>query len=190
MKSWLLRGLVFAALMVIVRLVQGAMINTWETQALLISIFLVLLYAVAALVWGLLDGRADAAAEPDPDRRADLAMTWLLAGLVAGVLSGGVAWFISLFDKSLYVEGLIQEVTTFAAFTALLTFVAAIIGVSTGRWRTDRQAARRGELVGRHRGGDDSASTDVFAAVSSEPAEPMTRPQPIQSEGSEGESAK
>src|SRR5215211_493104 len=106
MKSWLLRGLVFAALMVVMRLVQAAMINTWETQALLISVFLLTIFTVLALAWGLIDGRNDAAAEPDPDRRADLAMTWLLAGLVAGFLSGLVAWIISLFVKSLYIEGL------------------------------------------------------------------------------------
>ena len=41
MSKWLLRGLVFAALMVIVRLLQGAMINAWETKAGLISIVLV-----------------------------------------------------------------------------------------------------------------------------------------------------
>ncbi len=41
MSNWLLRGLVFAALMVIVRLLQGAMINAWETKAGLISIVLI-----------------------------------------------------------------------------------------------------------------------------------------------------
>ena len=46
-------------------------------------------------------------------------MTWLLAGLVAGVLSGAVSWLIALFYKALYVGGLINELTTFAAFTAL-----------------------------------------------------------------------
>ena len=47
MSKWLLRGLVFAALMVVVRLLQGAFINAWETKAGLISIVLVALYAVA-----------------------------------------------------------------------------------------------------------------------------------------------
>src|SRR6202165_1622153 len=134
MRSWLLRGLLFAALMVVLRLVQGAMINTWETQAVLISIFLVAIYFVAALLWGLFDGRADARANPDPDRREDLAMTWLLAGLFAGIVSGAVTWIISLFYKSLYVEALVNEVTTFAAFTALLVFLASVAGVSLGRW--------------------------------------------------------
>ncbi len=141
MSKWLLRGLVFAALMVIVRLVQGAMINAWETKALMISVSLVALYAIAVFIWGLADGRADARANPDPDRRADLAMTWLLAGLFAGVVSGLVAWFISLFYENLYVEALLNEVTTFAAFTALLTFLAAIAGVAVGRWLVDRRPA-------------------------------------------------
>jgi len=162
MSNWLLRGLVFAALMVIVRLLQGALINAWETRAGLISIILVLLYAVGVFVWGLIDGRGDARANPDPDRRGDLAMTWLLAGLFAGIVSGAVAWFISLFYKSLYVEGLINELTTFAAFTALLIFLVSLLGVTIGRWLIDRSADQMPHL---HHAGDERADTDVFAAV-------------------------
>jgi hypothetical protein len=169
MSKWLLRGLVFAALMVIVRLLQGAMINAWETKALLISVTLVVLFAIAVFVWGLIDGRADARANPDPDHRGDLAMTWLLAGLFAGIVSGAVAWFISLFYKSLYVEALLNEVTTFAAFTALLVFLFAIAGVALARWNVDRKLEK---LPRRHHGlaeaaadQDDRADTDVFAAV-------------------------
>jgi hypothetical protein len=161
MSRWLLRGLVFAASMVIVRLIQGALINLWETQALWISLFLVALFAAGAVFWGLIDGRTDARANPDPDRRDDYAMTWLLAGLFAGVVSGFVAWFISLFYDSLYAEGLINEVTTFAAFTALLTFVFAIIGVTIGRYLVDRKAPP----VQRHGADADRADTDVFAAA-------------------------
>ncbi|HYJ55210.1 MAG TPA: B-4DMT family transporter [Mycobacterium sp.] len=162
MSKWLLRGLVFAALMVIVRLLQGAMINAWETKAAMISIVLIVLYAIVVLVWGYADGRADARANDDPERREDLAMTWLLAGLFAGVVSGAVAWFIGLFYKNLYVEGLINEVTTFAAFTALLVFVSAIVGVAIGHWLVDRKSP----VQSRQRDGDDErADTDVFAAV-------------------------
>ena len=46
MSKWLLRGLVFAALMVFIRLVQGTAINIWETKAMLISITLVVLFAI------------------------------------------------------------------------------------------------------------------------------------------------
>src|SRR3954470_20732854 len=102
MSKWLLRGLLFAALMVIVRLLQGVLINAFDSWALLISITLVVVFAVVAFAWGLVDGRADANANPDPDRRGDLAMTWLLAGLFAGVVSGFVAWLISLVYENLY----------------------------------------------------------------------------------------
>jgi hypothetical protein len=159
MTNWRLRGLVFAAAMVVVRLIQGALINAFPTQAGLISIVLVLLVLIAALVWGLRDGRADASAQPDPDRRQDLAMTWLLAGLTAGIVSGAVVFVISLVYKGLYVGGLINELTTFAAFTALLVFLPAMGGVALGRWLIDRHApppAKHGQRE------DD---TDVFEAV-------------------------
>ncbi|MFZ1175663.1 MAG: B-4DMT family transporter [Mycobacterium sp.] len=167
MRTWMLRGLVFAAVMVVVRLFQGALINAWQTQAGLISVVLLLLFVIGVAVWGVIDGRADATASPDPDRRGDLAMTWLLAGLVAGVLSGAVSWLIALVYKGLYTGGLINEVTTFAAFTALLiVFLPGIIGVTVGRWRVDRQFEKTPEKhhglgVKQEREGD----TDVFTAV-------------------------
>jgi uncharacterized membrane protein YfcA len=164
MSKWLLRGLVFAASMVIVRLLQGALINAFDTWALFISVTLVVLFALGALIWGISDGRADATANPDPDRRGDLAMTWLLAGLFAGIVSGLVAWFISLFYKNLYAEALLNEISTFAAFTALVVFVASVAGVAIGRFLVDRKAPP----VQRHGADADRADTDVFAAVNPE----------------------
>jgi hypothetical protein len=167
MRNWMLRGFVFAAAMVVVRVIQGALINAWQTQAGLISIVLLLLFIAGVVVWGVLDGRADAKAQPDPDRRRDLAMTWLLAGLLAGVLSGLVAWLIMLVYKDLYTGGLLNELTTFAAFTALIVFVPAVIGVAIGRWRIDRQSEKEPEkhhgLGGKRQERD--ADTDVFSAV-------------------------
>jgi hypothetical protein len=162
MTNWMLRGFVFAAAMVVVRLLQGMLINTWQTQAGLISIVLLILFIAGVVAWGVIDGRADATANPDPDRRQDLAMMWLLAGLIAGVLSGAVAWLIAVFYKSLYVGGLINELTTFAAFTALLVFLGGISGTTLGRWRIDRNPPPI-----RHHGRDDEdrVDTDVFAAV-------------------------
>ncbi|GJF08790.1 hypothetical protein NGTWS0302_22190 [Mycolicibacterium cyprinidarum] len=162
MSKWLLRGLVLAGLMVIVRLLQGAMINAWVTKAAMISAVLIAIYAMVGLVWGYLDGRADARANPDPDRRPDLAMTWLLAGLVAGVLSGVVAWFVGLFYENLYVEGIVNEMTTFASFTALLVFLSSVLGVAVGRWLVDRKTP---DQPRRRDGDDDRADTEVFAAV-------------------------
>ncbi|ORV53381.1 hypothetical protein AWC05_19905 [Mycobacterium florentinum] len=162
----MLRGLAFAGLMVVVRLVQGAIINAWQTQAGLISVVLLLLFIIGVAVWGVLDGRADAKANADPDRRADLAMTWLLAGLLAGILSGAVSWLVALFYKGLYTGGLINEVTTFAAFTALCVFLPGIVGVAVGRWRVDRNPP-----PDRPGGPDEErADTDVFTAASADEA--------------------
>ncbi|WP_445170051.1 B-4DMT family transporter [Mycolicibacterium sp. Dal123E01] len=159
MHTWLLRGLAFAAGMVIVRLVQGTLINIYETKAALISIVLVVLFAVAAFIWGLLDGRNDANSNPDPDRRRDLAMTWLLAGLIAGVLSGLITWIVSLVYKNVYAEGLISELTTFAAFTALVVFIPAIAAAALGRFLIDRKRPPQ------ERRREDGSTGDVFDAA-------------------------
>jgi hypothetical protein len=169
MSNWMLRGLVFGAAMVVVRLFQGTLISVWQTQAAIISLVLLVLFLAGVVIWGLIDGREDASSNPDPDRREDLAMTWLLAGLIAGLLSGAVTWLIAVFYKALYVGGLINELTTFAAFTALVVFLGAIAGVTVGRWRVDRKGAYKPQ-DGTTGGDDERADTDVFAAVRSDQA--------------------
>ncbi|HNM86880.1 MAG: B-4DMT family transporter [Mycobacterium sp.] len=172
MAKWLSRGLLFAALMVVVRLVHGTLINQFATHAVTISVSLCALVVVLALLWGWFDGRGDARANPDPDRRADLAMTWLLAGLVAGLVSGPVSWLISMAYKPVYTDGLISELTTFAAFTALLVFLPAVLGVAVGRWLTDRNAPPAARHGSAHAEVDyDRADTDVFAAVRDDTAD-------------------
>jgi len=175
MSKWFLRGLVFAALMVVVRLVQGVLINAFESKAGLISLALVALFLVPVLLWGLSDGRADARANPDPDRREDLAMTWLGAGLAAGLLSGLACWIIGLLVKSLYVSTFFNELTSFAAFTALLVFVPGVAAVALGRRGVDKGYAK---TPVRHHGlaatgaaaaGADAPDTDVFASVGALP---------------------
>lgn len=160
-SSWLPRGLVFAGGMVLLRLVQGALINAFPTSAGVISLLLVVLLGGAAAAWGFRDGTEDAQENADPDRRRDLAMRWLLAGLVAGVLGGAVAWLISLFYRGIYAEGLFAEVTAFAAFTALLVFLPAMFAVTVGRWRVDRNRVDEP----RRRISEDGSETDVFEAV-------------------------
>ena len=156
MTTWLPRGLLLAIGMVLLRLVQGSLINASPTNAGTISFALCALFGLAALIWGLFDGMADARANPDPDRRRDLAMRWLLAGLVAGVLSGLVTWIISMFYSAVYVDGLGPELVVFPAFTTLLIFLPAMFSVAVGRWLVDR---RRPPL---HR---QRAHGDVFAEV-------------------------
>ena len=184
MSKWLLRGVVFATAMVIVRLLQSALINAAPANAIWFSLGLMIVFGIGVLIWGLADGRADARRNLDPDRRADLAMTWLVAGLFAGVVSGAVAWFIGLFYKSLYTDALLNELTTFAAFTALVVVLVAVIGVTVGRWLVDRKAPPLPRQ--RHHGlaADDRVDTDVFAAVGAQGAaagpEAAPGPQPEQ----------
>jgi hypothetical protein len=178
MTTWMLRGLVFAAGMVIVRLVQGTLIDSFETKAGTISFALVVLFWICSFTWGFIDGRSDAKDNWDPDRRRDLAMTWLLAGLIAGVVSGAVTWIISLVYPMVYVEGLISELTTFAAFTALAVFIPAVIAVAIGRFLIDR---KRGEMPRRR---EDGTGTDVFDSVREEET---TGPIPRLSDGAAAE---
>ena len=63
MSNWLLRGLVFGAAMVVVRLFQGTLISVWQTQAAIISIVLLLLFLIGVVIWGLIDGREDASSQ-------------------------------------------------------------------------------------------------------------------------------
>lgn len=59
---------------------------------------------------------------------------------------------------------MINELTTFAAFTALIVFLFAIVGVAIGRWRIDRNAPPV-EKPDHDPNRDRSADTDVFSAV-------------------------
>lgn len=60
MTTWLPRGLVFAIGMVVLRLVQGTLINASPTNAGTISFALCAVLFAAALLWGVIDGIADA----------------------------------------------------------------------------------------------------------------------------------
>ena len=94
------------------------------------------------------------------------------APLLAGLIAGPVSWLISLAYKPVYTGGLISELTTFAAFTALLVFLPAVLGVAIGRWLTDRNAPAAVRHGHAHDNGDfDRADTDVFAAVRDETAD-------------------
>ena len=49
MSKWMLRGLGLAAAMVVVRLLQGTMINAWQEWAMWISVILLFLFIVGAV---------------------------------------------------------------------------------------------------------------------------------------------
>lgn len=145
MSSWLPRGLVMTAVHVLARVLLGvAVVNAplhttvWKTIAIAAVV-------LVALLWGGFDGVADARANPDPDDYADLTVRWLQAGLLAGVASGVIGWFLGRFvfagigEASLFIE-----VIAGGSFTALLVFVPAFMGAAVGRWlvrRDQRKAA-------------------------------------------------
>ncbi|MEE3850456.1 B-4DMT family transporter [Gordonia sp. LSe1-13] len=139
MSSWLPRGLVMTAVHVIARVLLGvavveAPLNTtvWKTLAIGAVVLI-------ALIWGGIDGVADARANPDPDDYADLTVRWLQAGLLAGVLAGLISWILGRFvfagigEASLFIE-----LIAGGSFTALLVFVPAFMGAAVGRWITRR----------------------------------------------------
>ena len=158
MTTWLFRGLVFAALWTLERFVQGTLVNQAGTNSSMISIGLAAAMAIPAFLWGLLDGRADAKHNPDPDRRNDLAMRWILAGVIAGMVSGVACYIISKLTVNMYAGGLFSELTTITAFSALVIFIPAIIAVSIGRWLVDR----KNPYMGRRR---EEGHGDIFDKI-------------------------
>lgn len=160
----LLRGIVLAAAMVLVRLLQGILLSFYPTTATVISIVLVALFGCATFSWGMFDGHHEIN-ESGQNHHRDAAVTWLCAGLIAGILSGIVAWLVSLTYHNIYVQKLVSEITTVAAFTALLVFVPAIVAVALGRAlaRHQHSAAPHSDTVA-----DTISNTDVFDAVHQE----------------------
>ncbi|MFV0495511.1 MAG: hypothetical protein ACK5M9_10890, partial [Mycobacterium sp.] len=69
MNKWMLRGVVFAAVMVVLRVIQGTLKDSRVLLPTVISDGLLTIFITLATLWCIADGRADASANPDPDRR-------------------------------------------------------------------------------------------------------------------------
>jgi uncharacterized membrane protein YfcA len=143
--------------MVLLRLMQSVAIEQWDTHEIAISLVLLSVFVIAVVAWSLADGTGDAERNPDSDHRDDLAMRWLLGGIFAGAVSGIAVCVISIFYSGVYVSSVLAELTTTAAFTALLVFAPAMLGVYVGRKLVDRKASRQAALA--------RTDTDVFQAV-------------------------
>ncbi len=141
MNAWVLRATVLGALTVFLRVVLGfGMVYSPTHGAWMRTLCLIVLVA-AGIAWGLIDGRTDRRANPDPERGgADLTMRWLKAGVVGGLGSGVVAWLLDFVPKfDLGGNGLIFELTAGAAFIILLIFIPAMAGVAAGRFLVGRE---------------------------------------------------
>jgi hypothetical protein len=126
MGTWLLRGGVLAVVHAAGQTVAAAFtVRHPAAQTTLAAIVLGVLVSVAA-VWGLVDRWREL---PRPE------MTWLLAALVAGWGAGvlGVIGRAAIVDQTGASE-LGSALTGGAAFTALLVFVPAALGLLAGTW--------------------------------------------------------
>lgn len=145
MNAWVLRGLVLAAAHVVVRTLLGFAIAQWPLHGSIFRWGMFLIVVVAAVVWGFIDGRNDREAHPDPDDGDDLTILWLKAGLLGAVVAGLVSWVVGrlphfdLGDQSLFFE-----LTSGAAWTTLLIFVPAMIGIAIG-WFVVGRRTRKAE---------------------------------------------
>lgn len=124
MPAWLSRALVLAVLhgagaVVLAQLklsgVGSPTVLTWIIFALLIGV---------SLLWGSIDGW---------QRLQQPAQTWFVAGIVGGLVSG----VLNVAGRALFVDqtgasALGVQLTSGAAFTALLIIVPAVLGVLVG----------------------------------------------------------
>ncbi|WP_280379352.1 B-4DMT family transporter [Nocardia wallacei] len=144
MNAWVLRAAALGVLTVVLRTVLGFGMIYWPTHGSWMRILCLIVLIAAVVDWGLLDGRSDRRANPDPDRGgADLTMRWLKAGIAGGLGSGVVAWVLDYLPKfDLGDNGLAFELTAGASFIILLIFVPGMVGVALGRFLVGREAKK------------------------------------------------
>lgn len=142
MNAWVLRATVLGVLTVVLRTVLGFGMIYWPTQGAWMRMLCLVVLIAAGVAWGLLDGRSDRRANPDPERGgADLTMRWLEAAVAGGLGSGVLAWLLDFIPKfDLGDNGLGFEITAGAAFIVLVIFVPAMVGVAVGRYLITRES--------------------------------------------------
>ncbi|MEU2252289.1 B-4DMT family transporter [Nocardia xishanensis] len=140
MNAWLVRAVLLGALVVALRTVLGFAMVQWPTQGSWMRMLCLLALLIVIVGWGVLDGRRDRVAHPDPERGSDLTILWLKAAVAGGLGSGAVSWaldFLPRFD--LGDNGLLFELTAGASFIVLLIFIPGLIGVGIGRMLAGRR---------------------------------------------------
>lgn len=131
---------ILARVLLGIGVVQAPLHSTiWKTLAIAAVVLI-------AIIWGGIDGMADARAHSDPDDYADLTVRWLKAGLLAGVIAAIVCWILGRFVFAGIGEaGFFIELFAGGSFTALVIFGPAFLGAAVGRWliRRDQRKAER-----------------------------------------------
>jgi len=140
-REWLPRAGLMMLVHVAARTALGFAALSWPTSGQLQRIIGFVVVVIAAL-WSGLDTLRENLAD---DERAGLTQRWLTAAVVAGPVAGLVGWAIEgLFIDSIGTSALAGDIIGGGAFTALLIFVPAVVGMMFGRLaRTDRARFRR-----------------------------------------------
>ena len=122
----ILRGVPLAVVNVVARILLGLAIAQWPLSGSSLRWVALAGVVLAAAVWGFVDARRDRRSGAN----ADLLILWLKAGLFGGVLAGALAWLVDLLPVfDLGDNSLLFELTSGAAWPALLIFVPAMAGV-------------------------------------------------------------
>ncbi|MEU7764619.1 B-4DMT family transporter [Nocardia sp. NPDC049190] len=155
MNGWVLRAVVFGALVVVLRAALGFAMAYWPTHGAWMRILCLIVLVATIVSWGVLDGRADRITGSRPERGSDLTLLWLKAAVAGGVGSGLVAWVLDWIPRfDLGDNGLLFELTASASFIILLIFVPALIGVGIGRMLADRRGSKRRAAAPPHESAD------------------------------------
>lgn len=149
MTAWLLRALALGGLAVVLRVLLGFAMGFVPTFGVWLRLLCLVVLIGAAVAWGLMDGRADRRANPNPERGADLTILWLQAAVAGGIGCGLVSWLLDFIPRvDLGDAGLLFEATAASAFIVLLIFVPALVGVAVGRRLARREQHRTSDTAG------------------------------------------
>lgn len=139
MTAWVVRGVLLAVLNVVARILLGFAIGQWPLSGSSLRWVALAVVVLAAAVWGFVDTRRDRRSGAN----ADLLILWLKAGLFGGVLAGALAWLADLLPVfDLGDNSLLFELTSGAAWTALLIFVPAMVGVGIAHHLENRRESK------------------------------------------------
>ncbi|MGH3950620.1 MAG: B-4DMT family transporter [Pseudonocardiaceae bacterium] len=138
MPAWLIRGLTLAVLHAagVVTLGKIAVFRSTDTEMTIATSVVFALLIGSALTWSAVDGWL---------RRPDGGRTWVLAALIAGPTAG----VLNVIGRAVFVDQtgaseLGVQLTSGAAFTALLVLVPAGLGLFVGgRLESPRDAPSR-----------------------------------------------